>query len=270
VSGDVAESDSPEGPGTPPPSGAGHAARPGRVVLVTGGSRGIGAACAQWFAREGDRVAVTTRGDPGGIEPPADVPAEQFVALRCDVTDPAQVDGVFREVEERWGPVEVLVANAGITRDTLVLRMSEDAWHEVLETNLTGAFRVAKRAVTKMLRLHHGRIVFVSSVGAFVGLPGQANYAASKAGLVGMARALAREVASRQITVNVVAPGVVETDMTRVLGDSRVGELVGMVPVGRVGRPEDVAAAVGFLASEAAAYVTGAVLPVDGGLGMGL
>ena len=242
----------------------------GRVVLVTGGSRGIGAACATWFAVRGDRVAVTTRGDPRELKPPGGVPEERFAALRCDVTDPAQVDGAFGAVEERWGPVEVLVANAGITRDTLVLRMGEDAWHDVLETNLTGAFRVAKRAVTKMLRLHHGRIVFVSSVGAFVGLPGQANYAASKAGLVGMARALAREVASRQITVNVVAPGVVETDMTRVLGVERVGELVAMVPLGRAGSPEDVAAAVGFLASDEAAYVSGAVLPVDGGLGMGL
>ncbi len=242
----------------------------GRVVLVTGGSRGIGAACAAWFAAQGDRVAVTTREGPEELEPPGRVLQERFCALRCDVRDPSQVEGAFRAVEERWGPVEVLVANAGITRDALVLRMGEDDWHDVLETNLTGAFRVAKRAVARMLRLRHGRIVFVSSVGAFVGLPGQANYAASKAGLVGMARALAREVASRQITVNVVAPGVVETDMTRVLGEERVGELVGMVPLGRAGSPQDVAAAVGFLASDAAAYITGAVLPVDGGLGMGL
>ncbi len=252
----------------PPATAAGPA--PGRVVLVTGGSRGIGAACAAWFALHGDRVAATTRGDPQELKPPAGVPEDRFMGVRCDVTDATQVDDAFRAVEERWGPVEVLVANAGITRDTLVLRMGEDAWHEVLETNLTGAFRVAKRAVAKMLRLHHGRIVFVSSVGAFVGLPGQANYAASKAGLVGMARALAREVASRQITVNVVAPGVVDTDMTGALGEERVGELVGLVPLGRAGSPEDVAAAVGFLASDAAAYISGAVLPVDGGLGMGL
>lgn len=242
----------------------------GRVVLVTGGSRGIGAACASWFATRGDRVATTTRGDAEDLEPPERVPEKRFMGLRCDVTSPQQVEETFRVIEDRWGPVEVLVANAGITRDMLVVRMGEDAWHEVLDTNLTGAFRVAKRAVAKMLRLHRGRIVFVSSVGAFVGLPGQANYAASKAGLVGMGRALAREVASRQITVNVVAPGIVETDMTAALGDERVADLVGMVPLGRAGSPEDVAAAVGFLASDAAAYISGAVLPVDGGLGMGL
>jgi 3-oxoacyl-[acyl-carrier protein] reductase len=239
-----------------------------RVVLVTGGSRGIGAACAEWFVANGDRVAVTYRSDPAP-KPPAGAD-DRFLAVRCDVTVAEQVEDAYRAVEERWGPVEVLVANAGITRDTLVVRMSEDAWHDVIETNLTGAFRVAKRAVARMLRLHQGRIVFVSSVGAFVGLPGQANYAASKAGLVGMARALAREVASRHITVNVVAPGVVETDMTDALGPTRVAELASMVPAGRVGSPADVAGVVGFLASDAAAYVTGAVVPVDGGLGMGL
>jgi 3-oxoacyl-[acyl-carrier protein] reductase len=251
-------------------SSGGHEAAAGRVVLVTGGSRGIGAACAAWFGTNGDRVAATTRGPAGELKPPDGVPEERFMGLRCDVTDPSQVEEAFAAVEARWGPVEVLVANAGITRDMLVLRMGEDAWHEVLETNLTGAFRVAKRAIAKMLRLHRGRIVFLSSIGAFMGLPGQANYAASKAGLVGMARALSREVASRQITVNVVAPGVVDTDMTGALGEARVGELVGMVPLGRAGAPGDVAAAVGFLASDAAAYITGAVLPVDGGLGMGL
>lgn len=239
-----------------------------RVVLITGGSRGIGAACASWFVAHGDRVAVTYRGD---LPPSAPEGAgDRFFPVRCDVTDPEQVESAYAAIEARFGPVEVLVANAGITRDTLVLRMGEEAWHEVIETNLTGSFRVAKRAVAKMLRLHHGRIVFVSSVGAFVGLPGQANYAASKAGLVGMARALAREVASRQITVNVVAPGVIETDMTDALGKARVGELEAMVPLGRVGSPADVAAVVGFLASDAAAYVTGSVVPVDGGLGMGL
>ncbi len=241
----------------------------GRVVLVTGGSRGIGAACAAWFAAHGDRVAVTYRGDEPP-EPPKDADPECFLAVRCDVTDTAQVDAAFSAVEARWGAVEVLVANAGITRDTLLLRMGEDAWHEVLETNLTGSFRVAKRAVAKMLRLHRGRIVLVSSVGAFVGLPGQANYAASKAGLIGMARALAREVASRQITVNVVAPGIVTTDMTAALGEARVDELRRMVPLGRAATPDEVAEAVGFLASDGAGYVTGAVLPVDGGLGMGL
>ena len=242
----------------------------GRVVLVTGGSKGIGAACAAWFAANGDRVAATTRGPADALEPPEGVPEERFMGLQCDVTDAAQVDAAFGHVEAHWGPVEILVANAGITKDMLVVRMDDEAWHDVIETNLTGAFRVARRAIAKMLRLHHGRIVLVSSVGAFVGLPGQANYAASKAGLVGMARAMAREVASRQITVNVVAPGVVETGMTEALGEDRVSQLVAMVPLGRAGTPEDVAAAVGFLASDAAAYISGAVLPVDGGLGMGL
>jgi 3-oxoacyl-[acyl-carrier protein] reductase len=240
----------------------------GRVVLVTGGSRGIGAACAAWFLANGDRVAVTYRGPEAPKVPGA--PEERFLAARCDVTVAAEVEAAFKAVEERFGPVEVLVANAGITRDTLVLRMGEDAWQAVIDTNLTGSFRVAKRAVAKMLRLHHGRILFVSSVGAFVGLPGQANYAASKAGLVGMARAMAREVASRQITVNVVAPGVVETAMTDALGADRIADMQAMVPLGRMGSPEDVAAVVGFLASDAAGYVTGAVVPVDGGLGMGL
>ena len=249
-------------------TGEGSAA--GRVVLVTGGSKGIGAACEAWFAANGDRVAATTRGPADGLKPPEGVPEERFMGLQCDVTDAAQVDAAFGQVEAHWGPVEILVANAGITKDMLVVRMDDDAWHDVIEANLTGAFRVARRAVAKMLRLHHGRIVLVSSVGAFVGLPGQANYAASKAGLVGMARAMAREVASRQITVNVVAPGVVETGMTEALGEARVSQLVGMVPLGRAGTPEDVAAAVGFLASDAAAYISGAVLPVDGGLGMGL
>ncbi len=242
-----------------------------RVVLITGGSRGIGEACVAWFLAAGDRVATTFRGEEPSKPPvtASDV-AERYLPVRCDVSDPAQVEAAFATVERQWGPVEVLVANAGITRDTLVLRMDEQAWHEVVETNLTGSFRVAKRAIAKMLRLHRGRIVFMSSVGAFIGLPGQANYAASKAGLVGMARALAREVASRSITVNVVAPGVVATDMISELGDDRVEQLRSMVPLGRVGSPGDVAEAVGYLSSDAAGYVTGIVLPVDGGLGMGL
>lgn len=238
------------------------------VVLVTGGTRGIGAACVRWFLDNGDKVATTYRGEspasPEGVEP------DRFFPVPCDIRHADEVDAAFASIEEHWGPVEVLVSNAGITMDSLMLRMSEQAFLDVIDANLTGSFRVAKRAVTKMLRLHTGRIIFVSSVGAFVGLPGQANYAASKAGLVGMARAIAREVGSRQITVNVVAPGLIETDMTTALGEERVALMTSQVPLGRAGNAGDVAAVVGFLASDAAAYVTGAVVPVDGGLGMGL
>ncbi len=235
--------------------------------MVTGGSRGIGLACAQWFHRRGDRVAVTSRS--GGVEDTG-LLGDHLLPLACDVTDPQQVDEAFATVESTWGPVEVLVANAGVTRDTLVLRMSEDAWSEVIETNLSGVFRVSKRALTRMVRLHRGRIIMVSSVGAFIGSPGQANYAATKAGLVGMARSMAREVASRSITVNVIAPGLVETNMLAALGEDRLGSMTAQVPLGRPGRPEEIAEAVGFLASSEASYITGAVLPVDGGLGMGL
>jgi len=240
-----------------------------RVVLVTGGSRGIGAATVRWFIEHGDHVAATFRGDVAPAAPEG-CDAARYLAVRCDVRDAGSVDAAFAEVEERIGPVEVLVANAGVTRDTLMLRMDDAAWSDVVDTNLTGAYRVVKRALSKMIRLHRGRIVLVSSVGAFVGLPGQANYAASKAGLVGMARALAREVASRTITVNVVAPGVIDTDMTAALGEERVAEMTGLVPLGRAGTAAEVAAAIGYLASEEAAYVTGTVLPVDGGLGMGM
>ncbi len=240
----------------------------GRVVLVTGGSRGIGLACARWFLAQGDRVAVTSRS--GAAESDVDAGIGQFWSLTCDVTDPEQVDAAFSAIEEAWGPVEVLVANAGVTRDTLVLRMSEEAWSEVIDTNLTAVFRVAKRALTKMIRLHRGRVIMMSSVGAFVGSAGQANYAASKAGLVGMARSMAREVASRSITVNVVAPGLVETNMLAALGEERTTQFRAQVPLGRVARPEEVAEAVGFLASAGAGYITGVVLPVDGGLAMGL
>jgi 3-oxoacyl-[acyl-carrier protein] reductase len=244
---------------------ASETAPEGRVVLITGGSRGIGLACARWFLERGDRVAVTSRS--GNAEAG---PADRFLSLACDVTDPAQVEAAFVAVEEAWGPVEVLVANAGITHDTLILRMNDEAWSEVLDTNLTGAFRVTKRAIAKMIRLRRGRIVLVSSVGAFIGSAGQANYAASKAGLVGMARSLAREVASRSITINVIAPGLVETDMLAALGEDQTSAFVGQVPLGRLAQPEEIAGVVGFLSSDEAGYITGAVLPVDGGLGMGL
>jgi 3-oxoacyl-[acyl-carrier protein] reductase len=239
------------------------------VVLVTGGNRGIGAACVRWFLANGDQVATTYRSADPPAAPEGHDPA-RFLAVRCDVTDGATVESAFARIESEWGPVEVLVANAGITRDGLMLRMSEEAFTEVIDANLTGSFRVAKRAVAKMLRLHTGRIILLSSVSAYVGLPGQANYAASKAGLVGMARAIAREVGSRQITVNVVAPGMIATDMTNALGEERVAAMTGQIPLGRVGSVEDIAGVVGFLASDAAAYITGAVIPVDGGLGMGL
>jgi len=240
----------------------------GRVVLVTGGSRGIGLACAEWFLAHGDRVAITSR--TGSTEHDLGHGPDRFLSIACDMTDAVQVDDAFVTIEAAWGPVEVLVANAGVTRDTLILRMTEDAWSEVIDTNLTAVFRVTKRALTKMIRLRRGRVIMMSSVGAFIGSAGQANYAASKAGLVGMARSLAREVASRSITVNVVAPGLVETHMLSELGEAKLAEFAAQVPLGRVAQPDEVAVVVGFLASDGAGYITGAVLPVDGGLAMGL
>jgi 3-oxoacyl-[acyl-carrier protein] reductase len=231
-----------------------------RSVLVTGGNRGIGRAIAEVFLAAGDRVAVTTRS--GGAP-------EDALDVRCDVTDPAQVDAAFATIEEAHGPVEVLVANAGITSDTLLLRMSEDDWASVLDTNLTGSFRLAKRAAKGMLRLRRGRIVFISSVVGLLGSAGQVNYAASKAGLVGMARSIARELGSRSITANVVAPGFIETDMTGVLTDEQKKTILAQVPLGRYGSVTEVAETVLWLTSPGAAYVTGAVVPVDGGLGMG-
>ena len=231
-----------------------------RTVLVTGGNRGIGLAIARAFAKQGDRVAVTHRGSGA---------PEGLFGVQCDITDSAAVDAAFTTVENELGPVEVLVANAGITDDTLLLRMSEEQFERVIDTNLTGAFRCAKRASSKMLRAKWGRIVFISSVVGLYGGPGQVNYAASKAGLVGMARSITRELGSRNITANVVAPGFIETEMTAVLTDARKAEIIKAVPAGRLAATDEVAAAVTFLASDSAAYISGAVLPVDGGLGMG-
>ena len=234
----------------------------GRVVVVTGASRGIGLAVARWFSSRGDRVAALSS---SGTEVEG-----AALSCTCDVADPAAVDQAFSTIEAELGGVEVLVANAGVTIDQLALRMTDDAWRRVIDVNLTGAFFCARRALRKMVRAHGGRIVFVSSVGAFVGLPGQANYAASKAGLVGLARALAREVASRGVTVNVVAPGLVDTDMLGAIGEARTAQLAAMVPLGRLAMPDEVAGLVGFVASADAAYVTGAIIPLDGGLSMGL
>lgn len=234
-------------------------------VLVTGGNRGIGLAIATAFADAGDKVAITYRTG----EPPAELTDRGALAVRCDVTDPEQVEQAYKEIEDAHGPVGILVANAGITSDQLLLRMTEEQFSSVLETNLTGTFRVVKRAARGMLTARHGRIVLISSVVGMLGQAGQVNYAASKAGLIGFARSLARELGSRSITVNVVAPGFVDTAMTRALGDEQRAGIVSKIPLGRYAQPEEVAATVRFLTSDAAAYITGAVVPVDGGLGMG-
>jgi 3-oxoacyl-[acyl-carrier protein] reductase len=231
-----------------------------RVVLITGGSRGIGLACARHFAELGDNVAVTYNSSP---------PPPEFFGVKCDVTDTAQVDAAFTAVEAHFGPVQVLVSNAGVTKDTLLLRMSEADFADVVNANLTAAYRVCKRATQGMLRAKSGRIILMSSVVAMLGSAGQANYAASKSGLIGLARSLARELGSRNITVNVVAPGPVDTDMTAALSAERLADLAAAVPLGRTASVDEIAGVVTFLASPAAAYITGAVIPVDGGLGMG-
>ena len=232
----------------------------GRVVLITGGSRGIGLATAQRFAALGDRVAVTYNSSP---------PPEGFFAVKCDVTSSADVDDAFKAVEQHYGPVEILVSNAGMTKDMLLLRMSEDDFTEVIDANLTAAYRVAKRAAQGMLKARKGRIIFVSSVVGLLGSAGQANYSASKSGLVGLARSIARELGSRSITANVVAPGPVATDMLAALSDDRREALTTAVPLGRLASPDEIAGTITFLASTDAAFITGAIIPVDGGLGMG-
>ncbi len=230
------------------------------MVLITGGSKGIGRGIAIQLARAGYRVAATHRS--------GDVP-EGVLGVRCDVTDPGEVEAAFRQVEAALGPVEILVANAGITRDTLLMRMSDEDWDTVIATNLTGAFRVARRAARPMVRARFGRIVFISSVVGQLGSAGQVNYAASKAGLVGLARSLARELGSRGVTANVVAPGFIETDMTAELGENLVTKYAEQIPLGRMGTVADIAATIEFLAGDSAGYITGALIPVDGVLGMG-
>ena len=231
-----------------------------RVVLVTGGSKGIGYGIAARLARAGHRVAATYRSGevPNGV-----------LGVQCDVTDPAQVEAAFAQIESSLGNVEVVIANAGITRDTLLMRMSDEDWDAVIATNLTGAFRVARRAARPMMRGRFGRIILISSVVGLLGSAGQVNYAASKSGLVGMARSLARELGSRGITANVVAPGFIETDMTAALSEDQIKTYNDQIPLKRLGSVDDIAATIEFLVSDAAGYITGALIPVDGGLGMG-
>jgi beta-ketoacyl ACP reductase len=231
-----------------------------RSVLVTGGNRGIGLAVARRLAADGHKVAVTHRG--------SGAPDELF-GVRCDVTDSDAVDAAFTEVEEHQGPVEVLVANAGLNADMLIMRMSEEQFVKVVDANLTGVFRVAKRASRNMIKKRFGRLIFMGSVAGLSGIPGQANYSASKAGLVGMARSLTRELGSRSITANVVAPGFIDTDMTRAMTDKQQEVALSAIPLGRTGKVDEVAGVISFLASEDAGYISGAVIPVDGGLGMG-
>lgn len=233
-----------------------------RVALVTGANRGIGLATARALRDAGFSVAATYRSTP--------IDEEGILAVPCDVTDVDSVDAAFTAVEQALGPITVLVSNAGITKDNLMLRMSEDDFTNVIDSNLTGGFRVARRAVKGMMKQRFGRIVFISSIVGIGGQAGQANYAASKAGLHGLAKSLAKEFASRNITVNVVAPGPIETDMTAALTESQLSAMTDAVPLGRMGQPDEIAAAIAFLSSDLAGYITGTVLPVDGGLAMGL
>lgn len=233
-----------------------------RIAFVTGGSRGIGLACARQLTQDGFKVAVGSRSEPAELD-------EDLLWVPLDVTSTESVDTAFSTIEEKLGPVTVLVSNAGITKDTLVLRMKDDDFTSVLDANLTGTFRVAKRGIRSMMKARWGRIILMSSVVGTMGQTGQANYSASKAGLVGLGRSLAREFASRNVTVNLIAPGPIETDMLAEISDAAREAMVGAVPLGRVGTTKDIAAAVSFLASDGASYITGATIPVDGGLGMG-
>ena len=232
-----------------------------RSVLITGGNRGIGYSLAEFFLSLGDRVAVTSRSGEGG-------PAGSLT-VKADVTDPASLDAAFHEIEAAHGPVEILIANAGMTDDQLILRMSDESFERVVDTNLNGTFRTVKRAIKAMVRKKKGRIILISSVVGLYGSPGQVNYAASKSGLIGMARALTRELGSRGITANVIAPGYIETEMTSSLEDSLKKQYLSSIPAGRFASPQEVAKVAAFLASDDAAYISGAVIPVDGGLGMG-
>lgn len=230
------------------------------IALVTGGNRGIGLAIAQSLQSQGHRVVITYR---------TGTPPEGFDAVKMDVTDGQSVDAAFTTIENEIGQPEIIVANAGITKDTLVMRMSDEDFESVIDANLTGAFRVAKRATKGLLKLKRGRLIFVGSVVGSVGAAGQVNYSASKSGLVGMARSFARELGSRGITANVIAPGFVETDMTATLDEKRRNEIAGQVPLGRFCSAQEIAEVVSFIASNKASYITGAIIPVDGGLGMG-
>ncbi len=271
------------------------AAHARRTALVTGGSRGIGLATAMVLAERGDNVVITHRAElptstralidslnstkgsnptttrnptePGNTDPAA---PGIIVAIQCDVRSDADISSLFGEVENDFGYVDVIVANAGMVRDTLLLRMDQPTWDDVIDTNLTGVFRILKRGVQPMIRKRYGKVVLVSSVAAFLGSPGQVNYASAKAGLVGMGRSLARELASRNININIVAPGIVDTGMVSALGEAKLKDLIASVPLGRMASPAEIAHVISFLVSDDASYMTGAVVPVDGGMAMGL
>lgn len=234
-----------------------------RVVLITGGNRGIGAAIAERFAQAGDRVVI---GHRTSVQPDF---TQRIISVNMDVTDVTTLDEAFSAIERELGPVEIFISNAGITRDNLILRMSDEDFDEVSQTNFGGAFKSAKRAAKGMLKLRRGRLIFIGSVVALLGSAGQSNYAASKSALIGLARSLARELGSRNITANVIAPGFVETDMTHALSDERKAQIAAAIPLGRFAAPEEIAQVAFFLAGAEASYISGAVIPVDGGLGMG-